>query len=37
MRFTVYGIFLIAVCAENNADFFGQGYLLIPEAKTPDF
>ncbi len=26
-----------AVCAENNADFFGQGFLPIPEAKTPDF
>jgi hypothetical protein len=26
-----------AVCAENNLDFFGQGFLPIPEAKTPDF
>ena len=26
-----------AVCAENNTDFFGQGFLPIPEAKTPDF
>jgi hypothetical protein len=26
-----------AVCAENNVDFFGQGFLPIPEAKTRDF
>jgi hypothetical protein len=26
-----------AICAENNVDFFGQGFLPIPEAKTPDF
>ncbi len=26
-----------AVCAENNVDFFGQGFLPIPEAKAPDF
>ena len=26
-----------AVCAENNTDFFGQGFLPIPEAKTRDF
>ena len=25
------------VCAENNVDYFGQGYLPIPEAKTRDF
>lgn len=26
-----------AVCAENNTDFFGRGFLPIPEAKAPDF
>src|SRR5579871_1772569 len=26
-----------AVCAENNVDFFGSGYVPIPQAKTPDF
>ena len=26
-----------AVCAENNIDFFGQGFLPIPEARTADF
>ncbi len=24
-------------CAENNVDFFGKGYLPVPEARTPDF
>jgi hypothetical protein len=26
-----------AVCAENNVDFFNQGYVPVPEAKKPDF
>jgi hypothetical protein len=26
-----------AVCTENNVDFFGQGYLPVPEARTADF
>jgi hypothetical protein len=26
-----------AVCAENNADFFGHGYVPVPQAKAPDF
>lgn len=26
-----------AVCAENNVDFFGQGFLPIPEARATDF
>jgi hypothetical protein len=26
-----------SVCAENNFDFFDQGLVPIPEAKTPDF
>ena len=26
-----------AVCAENNTDFFGHGYVAVPQAKTPDF
>jgi hypothetical protein len=26
-----------AVCAENNVDFFGQGYFPVPQADKPDF
>jgi len=26
-----------AVCAENNVDFFGQGYFPVPEADKADF
>ncbi len=26
-----------AVCAENNADFFGKGYFPVPQAGKPDF
>lgn len=26
-----------AVCAENNVDFFGKGYVPVPESKRPDF
>jgi hypothetical protein len=26
-----------AVCAENNVDFFGKGYVPVPESKQPDF
>jgi hypothetical protein len=26
-----------AICAENNIDFFGKGYVPVPEAKRPDF
>jgi hypothetical protein len=26
-----------AVCAENNVDFFGQGYFPVPQADRPDF
>ena len=26
-----------AVCAENNVDFFGQGYFPVPEAERADF
>ena len=26
-----------AVCAENNVDFFNQGYFPVPEAGKADF
>jgi hypothetical protein len=26
-----------AVCAENNVDFFGQGYFPVPQSDKPDF
>lgn len=26
-----------AVCAENNVDFFGHGYVPVPQADKPDF
>jgi hypothetical protein len=26
-----------AVCAENNVDFFAQGYFPVPQADNPDF
>jgi hypothetical protein len=28
---------LEAACAENNVDFFGQGYVPVPQADKPDF
>ena len=30
-------VMLEAVCAENNVDFFSQGYIPVPEAAKPDF
>jgi hypothetical protein len=26
-----------AVCAENNVDFFAQGFFAVPQADKPDF